>query len=152
HEGNVLQTRRNIEAVGGGIPVFLSPAARHVVFERDRAIIVRAMDDGSERAAGEGIAPRPRPGTNECLFLREVPGATVQRRTETELKYDVFTAPFDPPGAIEPVHTGATTATVSFERNGAYSPVRWLKVEERSGNFYLTSTNMDLVALPDPFG
>lgn len=150
--GNVIQTLTNIEAAGGVIPVFLSPDARHVVFERDRTVVVRTMEDGSERVAGEGIAPRPRPFTSEFVFLREIPDASVQRRNETELKYDVFTAPFDPPGAIEPEHIGATTATVSFERSGAYSPVRWLKVEERSGNFYLTSSHMEIVPLPDPFG
>lgn len=151
-DGRVLQTIEGVEAAGGVIPVFLSPDARHVVFERDRYIVVRAMADGSERVAGRGIAPRPRPFTEEFVFVRERPDAAVRQRSETILTYDVFSAPFDPPGAIEPVHAGSTTARVSFGRRGAYSPVRWMKVEERSGSFYLTSSDMEIVSLPDPFG
>lgn len=151
-DGTVLQTIEGVETAGGVIPVFLSPDARHVVFERDRSIVVRSMADGSEQLAGPGIAPRPRPFTEEFVFVRERPDAAVQQRSETTLTYDVFSAPFDPPGAIEPEHVGSTTAKVSFGRRGAYSPVRWMKVEERSGSFYLTSSDMEIVSLPDPFG
>jgi hypothetical protein len=151
-DGAVLQTIDRVEAVAGVIPVFLSPDGRHVVFERERSIVVRAMRDGTERPVGPGIAPRPRPFTDEFVFLREQGDGSTERREETELTYDVFSAPFDPPDAIAPIHLGSTTATVSFGRFGAYSPVRWMKVEERSGSFYLTSSHMKIVSLPDPFG
>lgn len=151
-DDTVLQTIQGVEAAGGVIPVFLSPDARHVVFERGRSIVVRTMADGSERVAGPGIAPRPRPFTEDFVFVRERPDAAVQQRSETTLTYDVFSAPFDSPGAIEPEQVGSTTARVSFGRRGAYSPVRWMKVEERSGSFYLTSSDMEIVSLPDPFG
>lgn len=151
-DGAVLQTLERIEAVGGVIPVFLSPDSRHVVFERDRTIVVRAMTGGAERVAGDGIAPRPRPFTDEFVFLRERPGTAERQRQDTRVTYDLFAAPFDPPGDIEPRLLGNTRATVSFGTNGAYSPVRWMKVEERSGSFYLTASNMEIVSLPDPFG
>ncbi|MBR9989061.1 MAG: hypothetical protein KFH98_04850, partial [Gemmatimonadetes bacterium] len=150
--GTLLQTLEGVEAVAGVVPVFLSPDARHVVYERDRSIVVRAMSDGSERVVGPGIAPRPRPFTDDFVFVRERPDAAEEQRNETRLRYDVFTAPFDPPGVIEPTLLGSASATVTFARYGNYSPVRWMKVEERSGSFYLTSSHMEIVTLPDPFG
>ena len=151
-DGTVLQTLRRIEAVGGVVPVFFSPDSRHVVFERDRTIVVRALADGVEHVVGAGIAPRPRPFTDEFVFLRELPGTAEQQRQNTRLTYDVFAAPFDPPGEIEPRVVGSTTATISFASHGAYSPVRLMRVEERSGSFYLTASNMEVISLPDPFG
>jgi hypothetical protein len=141
-----------IEAVAGVIPVFPSPDGRHVVFERDRAIFVRTMSDGSERRIGAGVAPRVRPFTDEFVFLRAKPGSAVEQREDTKLGYEVFTAPFDPPGVVEPRLLGETTVTITFSRNGSYSPVRWMKVEERAASFYLTSSDMEIVSLPDPFG
>jgi hypothetical protein len=150
--GALLQTIEGVEAVAGVLPVFLSPDGRHVVFERDRSIVVRAVADGSERVVGRGIAPRPRPFTEEFVFVREWPQAAEEQRNETKLSYDVYSAPFDPPGAIEPRQLGSTTALATFARNGNFSPVRWMRVEERSGSFYLTSSHMEIVTLPDPFG
>jgi HEAT repeat protein len=151
-DGTTLQTIQRVESVGGVIPVFLSPDARHVVFERDRTIVVRTMADGTERVVGPGIAPRPRPFTDEFVFAREQPGSAVQERSETTLGYDILTAPFDPPGEIEPTPIGSTTATMSFGDRGGYSPVRWMRVEERAASFYLTAMDMQVVSLPDPFG
>lgn len=151
-DGALVQAIEGVEAVAGVIPVFLSPDGRHVVFERERTIVVRSMSDGKERVVGRGIAPRPRPFTDEFVFMREQPGSAVQERSETTLTYDVYSAPFDAAGDAAPSLIGTTTATVSFGRNGGYSPVRWMRVEERSANFYLTSSHMEVVPLPDPFG
>ena len=151
-DGTALQTIEDVEAVAGVVPVFLSPDARHVVFERGRSIIVRSIADGTERAIGAGIAPRPRPFTDEFVFLREVRGAAEEQRTDTKLTYEVLTAPFDPPGDAPARLLGTTTATATFSRHGGYSPVRWMKVEERAASFYLTAPDMEIVSLPDPFG
>jgi hypothetical protein len=151
-DGTVLQTIEDVEAVAGVVPVFLSPGARHVVFERGRSIIVRSLADGTERLVGAGIAPRPRPFTDEFVFLREIPGAAEERRSDTKLAYEVLTTPFDPLSDVPPKLLGATTATATFSRHGGYSPVRWMKVEERAASFYLTSPHMEIVSLPDPFG
>lgn len=151
-DDSTLHVIDGIEVVGGVIPVFMSPDGRHVVFERDRHIFVRNLADGIEVTAGPGIAPRVLPFTQEFVFLREKPEDATEKREETQLAYDVFSAPFDPPRTLVPGLIGATTATVSFGRNGAYSPVRWMRVEERAGSFYLTSSHMEIVSLPDPFG
>jgi hypothetical protein len=151
-DGTVLQTIEDVEAVAGVVPVFLSPGGRHVVFERGRSIIVRSLADGTERQVGAGIAPRPRPFTDEFVFLREIPGAAEEQRSDTKLAYEVLTTPFDPLSDVPPRLLGATTATATFSRHGGYSPVRWMKVEERAASFYLTSPHMEIVTLPDPFG
>jgi hypothetical protein len=150
--GTVLQTIEDVEAVAGVVPVFLSPGGSHVVFERGRSIIVRSLADGTERRVGAGIAPRPRPFTDEFVFLREIPGAAEEQRTDTKLAYEVLTTPFDPLSDVPPKLLGATTATATFSRHGGYSPVRWMKVEERAASFYLTAPDMEIVSLPDPFG
>jgi hypothetical protein len=151
-DGAVLLTIDGVEAVGGVIPVFLSPDGRHVVFERNRTIVVRALADGSERVIGPGTAPRARPFTDDFIFLREKPDSAKEMREQTQLSYDVLVMPFDPPAGVAPKMIGSTTAVAGFGRHGGYSPVRWLKVEERSGTFYLTAPHMELVPLPDPFG
>lgn len=151
-DGKVLHTIDGVEAVGGVIPVFLSPDARHVVYERDRTIVVRRMEDGAERVVGAGVAPRVRPFTDEFIYLREHADSAKEMREKTQLAYDVIAMPFDPPAGVAPRVIGATKAVVGFGANGAYSPVRWMKVEERTGTFYLTAPEMELVPLPDPFG
>lgn len=140
----------DIEVAGGVVPAFLSTDGGRIVFERDRRIVVRDMTSGGERVVGTGIAPRPRPFTEEFVFMRERPDSAEEQREVTRLHYDVYSAPFD--GSSEPRLIGSTVASVTFARNGAYSPVRWMRVEERGGSFYLTSTDMEIVTLPDPFG
>ena len=141
----------SVEAVAGVVPVFLSPDGRQAVYERNRLIVVRSLEDGAERIVGRGIAPRVRPFTTSFVYLREIPGSAVEEREKTKLSYEVYTMPFDAPARVRPTVIDTVTATVSFGVNGSYSPVRWMKVEERGGTFYLTAPGMDIVTLPDPF-
>jgi hypothetical protein len=138
-----------VEAVGGVLPVFFSADGRFVVYERDRTIVVRTLDGGAERVLGPGIAPRVRPFTSEFVFLRPAPDVS-EERGQARVTYDVVNAHFDAVGGSERV-IGSATATVSFGTRGAYSPARWMRVEDKAGNFYLTADNFDIVPLPDPF-
>jgi hypothetical protein len=38
-----------------------------------------------------------------------------------------------------------------MEVRGNYSPVRWLRVREADGRFYLVGEDVDVFELPDPF-
>jgi hypothetical protein len=145
----VVASIDGVEAVAGVVPVFFSADARFAVFERDRTIVVRALESGAERVLGPGIAPRVRPFTDEFVYLRQT-SAGEDARAQTRLQYEVVNAHFDEV-AGQPQVLATTVATTSFATHGNYSPVRWMRVEERIGNFYLTAAMMEMVPLPDPF-
>jgi hypothetical protein len=145
----VIATIDGVEAVARVLPVFFSADGRFAVYERDRTIVVRTLESGAERVLGPGIAPRVRPFTDEFVYLRQASPAE-EAREQTRLRYDVVNAYFDDV-AGQPRVLGTTIATATFDRHGNYSPVRWMRIEERVGNFYLRAERMDMVTLPDPF-
>lgn len=143
-------TLTEIEAVAGVVPVFFSPAGDYVVYERDRQIVVRSVATGEERMEGPGVAPRVLPFTNTFVYMRELEQARTEARQQTRLRYEVLIAPFDA-GAGDRQVIGSAGAATSFDVHGSYSPVRWMRVEERGGVYYLVGEGMDIVTLPDPF-
>jgi hypothetical protein len=150
--GTTVATLSGIEAVAGVLPVFLSPEGTHVVYERDRRIIVRAVDTGAERVAGAGMAPRILPFTNDFVFVREAENGRTDMRREVRIRYDLLRAPFEAAAGAEPQVIGELTAVTKYDTHGNYSPVRWMHVEDRSGYFYLAAEGLEAaVPLPDPF-
>lgn len=139
-----------IEVVAGVVPVFFSPDGAHLVYERNRRIAVRDMNSGAERDVGAGIAPRVVPFTDTFVYLRETPDSRTPQRQQTRIRYEVVRASFT--DDLAPHTLGTTTASASFGVHGNYSPVRWMRVEERGGSFYLSGDEMEIFALPDPFG
>ncbi|HUF49828.1 MAG TPA: HEAT repeat domain-containing protein [Longimicrobiales bacterium] len=143
-------TIADIEVVADVVPLFFSPDGRSLVYERDRQIIVRDVASGAERQLGAGVAPRPRPFTDEFFFLREpAENSRVEQRERTLIRYELLTASFRT--AAAPTSHARLGAMTAFNVRGGYSPVRWAVIEERDGTFYLTAQNMESVALPSPF-
>ena len=142
-------TIEGVEAVGSVLPVFFSSDGAHAVFERDRTIVVRTLATGAERVVGPGIAPRIRPFTNEFVYLREAEDGRRDLRERTMIRYHVLRASFTDPALTEDFGTMGVFTTMSV--HGNYSPARWMRVEDRSGNYYLNGTDVEPFALPDPF-
>ena len=140
----------SIEVVGDVVPVFFSTDGQTIVYERNRQIFVRPLS-GAARSLGPGIAPRPRPFTEEFIFLRETAeNSRVEQRERTLIRYDIMRVPFR--GETAPQALGAIGAMTSFGQRGSYSPARWARIIQRGETFYLTSDNMEEFALPSPFG
>ncbi|CAN5807467.1 hypothetical protein BH23GEM9_BH23GEM9_25240 [soil metagenome] len=144
-------TLTDIEAVAGVVPVFFSPEGTYMVYERARTIVVRSLNDGTERVIGPGIAPRVLPFTDDFVFAREEEDGRTEARHQTNIRYEVMRASFG--GTAAPHGIGEMSVVTTFDRHGNYSPLRWMRVEDRSGNFYLTAAGTSAIfSLPDPFG
>lgn len=139
----------SIEVVRGVVPVFFSPDARHVVYERGRRIFVRALAEAAPRERGLGIAPRLLPFTGDFVFLRERPGTRTVAPASTTLHYDVVRAAIEGDGAGGVL--GTIGAPVSQLRSGGYSPARWLRVVEHGDGFALEGEGFEHFALPPLF-
>jgi hypothetical protein len=149
-DGRTVATIDSIEVVGGVVPVFFSPDGTSIVYERQRDVFVRDLTTQQTRRLGAGIAPRPRPFTEEFIFLREQENGRVEQRERTLIRYDVLRAPFR--GEVAPQSIGVISAMTSFAQRGGYSSARWARVQQRGDTFYLTADNMEELALPSPFG
>jgi hypothetical protein len=145
-------TLPEIEAVAGVVPVFFAPDGDYLVYERNREIVVRSVTTGAERVVGQGMAPRALPFTNHFVFLREVEDARAELRQGTRMHYEVLRGSFAVETPAEPELLGTLTGLAAFAVHGAYSTVRWMRVEDRGGLFYLDGDNVETYALPDPFG
>ncbi|MEO5509255.1 MAG: hypothetical protein ABIS27_01400 [Longimicrobiales bacterium] len=149
--GRTVELPGLIEVVANVVPVFFSPDGRYVVYEADRHIRVRDLTAGTDRDLGPGIAPRVRPVSDEFLFVREDPSARGNMPDRTKLKYDVYTAPFAAAPAGEPKLLGSAGSFARPNTHGNYAPVRWMRVEDRGGSFFLTGETLEEFALPNPF-
>jgi len=143
-------TLMGMEAVAGVMPVFFSVDGVHAVYERERAIYVRNLKSGTERLVASGVAPRALPFSESFVYMREVPGSIVAVREKTRIRYEVMRVPFAE--AAEPTLLGATGVMTTYDAFGNYSPVRWMRVEERAGNYFLIADGLEMFALPNPFG
>lgn len=147
-DGEFAEVAGAVEVVAGVVPAFLSPDERWLVYETAREIRVRDLRSGADRIVGPGVAPRVIPFSSSFVFLRATDEAP-SGRDETRLTYEVYRASLEG-GAPESL--GSLTATLSRQRFGNASPVRWMRVVEVSGEFFLEGERMDRFALPSPFG
>jgi hypothetical protein len=148
--GAAVATLEGIEAVAGVVPVFFSAEGTHIVFERDRQIVVREVEGAAERVVGPGLAPRVLPFTDDFVFVREAQNGRTDLRAQMRIMYEVLRVPF---AGGEPEVIGGFNALVAHDRHGNYSPVRWMHVEDRGGYFYLAADGFESVfSLPNPFG
>jgi hypothetical protein len=156
-----LRTARNdtvvlgddIEVVHDVVPAFFSSDGRYLVYEKERRIFVREVAAGSERTLGKGTAPRPIPFTEDFVFAREIEDARTEQRAGSRLQYELVREPFawvasDTTRQI----IGIIETNVTFEVAGGASPVRWMRIQEKSDGsaFVLTGQGFDPVALPGP--
>ena len=140
----------DIEAVNGVVPIFFSPDGMHMVYESARTIHVRTLATGVDRVVGPGIAPRLRPFSAEFVYMLEDTAGRASLRERMKLRYEVVLAPFVA-GASETGAIGALGAFAQQDKFGNYAPVRWMRVEERKGLFFLAADGMEAFQLPSPF-
>lgn len=140
---------RGVEVVGNVIPAFPTPDSAALVYEVNREIHVRSLVDGSDRKLSVGIAPRILPFTNDVIFLVAVDDKRqLETPTDKPFRYQVMRSTLSgPPAVIGEIRTIARNAV-----HGNYSPVRWMRIREMDGKFYLIGDDIREFALPSPFG
>jgi hypothetical protein len=142
-----LRVADGVEAVGGVVPAFVSPDEAHLIYEAGRTIQVLTLATGDTRTVAPGVAPRPLPFSSDFVFLRPAP-VQGDGAAAAALRYDVFLAG---PAHAELRLLGDLTARPRMDVRGNYSPVRWMRVREARGDFYLVGEDVDVFELPDPF-
>ncbi len=138
----------DVEVVGNVIPAFaLGDSA--LVYETNREIHVRSLRDGADRKLADGIAPRIMPFTQDVIFFRKVDERTLPTPTDVPFRYHVLRIS---PAGGEETTLGEVKATTKNAVKGNYSPVRWSRIREMNGSFYIIGETMGEFGLPDPFG
>jgi hypothetical protein len=155
-KGRIIPMPADIEVVGNVVPVFFSADGKYILYEAGRHIHVKNVSSGVDRDVGEGIAPRVRPFTDQFIFLVEDTTGRTDLRDHMKLRYEVRSLPFSLAAtATTPIPAwstlGALEATLAQDQHGNSSPVRWMRVEEHAGQFYLRGTNVLTFTLPNPF-
>lgn len=149
HSNEPVLVASQVEVVGNVVPAFVTPDTAWLVYEAGREIHVRALRDNTDRKLADGIAPRLLPFSNDGIFFRPGPGVGKQSSSGTSTRYNVVRIPLA--GGVEQV-IGEVTAVLSPTIRGNYAPVRWIRVREADGRFYLTGDIGKPFELPTPFG
>jgi hypothetical protein len=138
-----------VEQVGSVVPAFFSSDGKTLVYEHKREIHARNLDTGEDRKLGDGIAPRMLPFTEDVVFLNEIRARRLETPNKFNLRYDVMRLPI---AGGTPVSIGQLTAGALNELKGNYATVRWSRVQEQEGSFFLIGDEFDAFKLPSPFG
>lgn len=149
-QGKTAEIPGTFEVVGNVVPLFFSADGKYIVYESDRHVHVRDLASGIDRDLGPGVAPRLRPVTDQFIYVVEDTTARAPMRDRTKVKYQIYSAPFALTGAA-PVLLGAAGGFLEQAKYGNYSPVRWMRVEETDGTFFLVADSLEMFALPSPF-
>jgi hypothetical protein len=138
-----------VEAVGDVVPAFIAADSAALVYEVNREIHVRSLRDNTDRKLASGIAPRILPFTNDVMFLSEVEDRSLDTPMDMPLRYQVIRTSL---GGTQPAVVGELKTTAKNNVRGNYSPVRWLRIRELNGRFYLIGEGVTEFELPSPFG
>jgi hypothetical protein len=151
-QANVRQptlVARGVEVVNNVIPAFVAPDSAVLVYEVNREIHVRSLRDGTDRKLDDGIAPRMLPFSNDVIYLKPLRDAGLSTPTDQPFRYQVVRSSL---AGNQPAVVGEIRATARNAVAGNYSPVRWMRVREINGKFYLTGDDIREFELPSPFG
>lgn len=149
NEKQATRVASNVEVVGNVIPAFIAHDSLTMVYESNREIRAHSLRDHGDRKLANGIAPRFLPFTSDVIFLREMPRQGLATPQETPHTYQVIRIP---------ITGGAETVLAELKANsrndvkGNYSPVRWMRVREQEGRFFLAGEHIADFPLPSPFG
>jgi hypothetical protein len=136
----------SVEVVRNIVPAFFSVDGKWLVYEANRQIHVRDLSANTDRVVAAGVAPRIIPFTERFVYLK--PGQIQTNVQGTAIRYEVRDAAFAP-GSDN--FLGYITAQAQMAVNGYYSTVRWMRVRETGGTFWLSGDLMDPFKLPNPF-
>ena len=140
---------QGVEVVNNVIPAFITTDTAALVYEVNREIHVRSLRDNTDRKLADGIAPRMLPFSNDVIFLSEIKGGGLATPTDAPLRYQVIRSSL---AGNQPAVVGEIKATSRNAVAGGYSPVRWLRIRELNGKFYLVNEDIEEFELPSPFG
>lgn len=144
-----MMVASDVEVVGGVIPAFMATDSAELVYEANREIRVRSLRTNGDRKLADGIAPRILPFTNDVIFFREIRARRTETPNSTGYKYEVVRMPI---AGGEAKVVGQLGATAQNNVKGNYSPVRWVRIREQEGRFYLIGDTIEEFELPNPFG
>jgi hypothetical protein len=111
---------------------------------------VRDLTTNADRKLAAGIAPRILPFTTDVIYLREVRGKRSETPNSFGLKYDVLRQPTVGTDTAKVV--GQIGAQALNNQKGNYATVRWMRIREDEGAFYLVGDMIEPFKLPNPFG
>jgi hypothetical protein len=140
---------QNVEVVNNVIPAFVANDSAALVYEVNREIHVRSLRDNTDRKLADGIAPRLLPFSNDVIFLSEIKDSGLSTPTDVPFRYQVIRSSLS---GNQPAVVGEIKATARNTVAGNYSPVRWLRIRELNGKFYLVNDEIPEFELPSPFG
>jgi hypothetical protein len=147
--GKPMLVASGVEVVGNVVPAFFTNEGKTLVYEKNRAIYARDLAGGEERKLADGIAPRVLPFTADVLYFSEVRNRRSETPNSFGLKYDVMRIPAAGGTAVSVGQVGANALNAL---KGNYSTVRWSRIEEQEGTFFLVGEMIDSFKLPSPFG
>ncbi|HEX6063364.1 MAG TPA: HEAT repeat domain-containing protein [Longimicrobiales bacterium] len=148
-EKQAVRVATNVEVVGNVIPAFVPHDSLVLVYEVNRAIHVHSLSTHTDRRLADGIAPRLLPFTSDVIFFREVKERRLETPQDVPYRYQVIRIPIV--GGAETV-IGEIKASARNDVKGNYSPVRWTRIREQNGRFYLVGDRIADFELPSPFG
>jgi hypothetical protein len=138
-----------VEAVGNVVPAYFDSDGKNLVYELNREIHVRDLVSNADRKLADGIAPRMLPFTNDVIYFTEVRSKRSEMPNSFGMKYNVMRVPL---AGGTPVSVGQVSARALNEVRGNYSNIRWSRVQEQEGSFFLVGDMIDPFPLPNPFG
>ena len=148
-EKQAVRVASNVEVVGNVVPAFVPHDSLAVVYEVNREIHVHSLTTHTDRKLANGIAPRVLPFTSDVIFFREVDDRSLSTPQDIPYRYQVIRIPIV--GGTETV-IGEIKASARNDVKGNYSPVRWTRIREQNGKFYLVGDRIADFELPSPFG
>ena len=149
NEKQATRVATNVEVVGNVVPAFVPHDSLALVYEVNREIHVHSLRDHTDRKIADGIAPRFLPFTSDVIFFREVQEKRLATPNDIPYRYQVIRIPIV--GGAEVV-VGEIKASARNDVKGNYSPVRWIRVREQNGRFFLVGDGIADFQLPSPFG
>jgi hypothetical protein len=138
----------NVEVVDNVVPAFVTADTTALVYETNREIHVRDLRTGTDTKLADGVAPRLLPFSNDVIFFREQADAGLSTPTDVPYRYQILRAAL----AGAPSAIGELKTVAKNQVKGNYSPVRWIRVREMNGRFYLIGESIKDFELPSPFG
>lgn len=140
---------RGVEQVGKVVPAFFANDDKTLVYELNREIHARDLATGSDTKIADGIAPRVLPFTNDVIYFVEQKNKRSITPNSVGTKYDLMRVAVT---GGTPTSIGAIGTNMLNDLKGNYSTVRWSRIEEQEGAFYLVGDMIADFKLPSPFG
>lgn len=139
---------QGVEQVGKVVPAFFANDDKTLVYEVNREIHARDLAGGASKKIADGIAPRVLPFTNDVLYFVEQDKRRSITPNSIGTKYDLMRVPV---AGGTPASIGAIGTNMLNNVKGNYSTVRWSRIEEQEGTFYLVGDMIEDFKLPSVF-